>query len=157
MAIRNIITEEDSTLRKKSRPIDTFDAKTKQLVEDLIETLKASPNGVGLAAPQVGVLRRVCVVDTGEKVLELINPVILSKKGKQETGEGCLSCPGKYGITRRPKKVKVRAYDRDGNEFTAEGEDLIAKAFCHEIDHLDGILFTDHVIRMLPEEELEEE
>lgn len=153
MAIRRIITEEDSTLRKKSRPVERFDDKTKQLVEDLIDTLKSTENGVGLAAPQVGVLRRVCVVDTGDEVVALINPEIISKKGRQESGEGCLSCPGKYGITRRPKKVKVHAYDIEGNQFLIEGVDLMAKAFCHEIDHLDGILFTDHIIRPLSDDE----
>ena len=111
-------------------------------------------NGVGLAAPQVGILRRVVVVDTGEEMLELVNPELLETSGEQEGAEGCLSVPGKYGLVRRPMVAKVRAQDRDGNWFEVEGEELIARCFCHEIDHLDGIVYTEVMERFLTEEEL---
>ena len=155
MALRNIITEGDPTLTKVSRVVTKFDARLHELIDDMIETLKDA-NGVGLAAPQVGVLRRVVVLDTGEEVLELVNPEILSATGEQTGLEGCLSVPGKYGIVTRPNVVKVRAQDRDGNWYEAEGEGLIARGFCHEIDHLDGHLYTEKVERFLTEEELEE-
>lgn len=147
MAIREILKEGDEFLLKKCRPVEKFDEKLHILLDDMIETLHDA-DGVGLAAPQVGVLRRVCIVDIGDAdgVIELINPVIVKSSGHQHTGEGCLSCPGKYGITDRPKKVTVRAFDRNGNPFEISGEDLKAKAFCHEIDHLDGILFLTKVI-----------
>ena len=112
-------------------------------------------NGVGLAAPQVGILRRVVLVDTGDEVLELINPSLLETSGEQVGAEGCLSVPGKYGLVKRPNYAKVRAQDRDGNWFEAEGEELIARCFCHELDHLDGILYTEVMERFLTEEELE--
>ena len=111
-------------------------------------------NGVGLAAPQVGILRRVVVVDTGEEMLELVNPELLETSGEQEGAEGCLSVPGKYGLVKRPMVAKVRAQDRDGNWFEVEGEELIARCFCHEIDHLDGIVYTEVMERFLTEEEL---
>ena len=155
MALRNIITEGDPTLTKVSRVVTKFDARLHELIDDMVETLKDA-NGVGLAAPQVGVLRRVVVLDTGEEVLELVNPEILSATGEQTGLEGCLSVPGKYGIVTRPNVVKVRAQDRDGNWYEAEGEGLIARGFCHEIDHLDGHLYTEKVERFLTEEELEE-
>ena len=147
MAIREILKEGDEFLLKKCRPVEKFDEKLHILLDDMIETLHDA-DGVGLAAPQVGVLRRVCIVDIGDAdgVIELINPVIVKSSGHQRTGEGCLSCQGKYGITDRPKKVTVRAFDRNGNPFEISGEDLKAKAFCHEIDHLDGILFLTKVI-----------
>ena len=156
MAIRNILTEEDPFLHKKCRPVEKFDRRLWTLLDDMADTLREA-NGVGLAAIQVGVLRRVVVIDVGdgEGVRELVNPVILEKSGEQEPMEGCLSIPGKWGITRRPKHVKVRAQDRHGNFFEYEGEDLLATASCHETDHLDGILFLAHVVRMLTEEELE--
>ena len=155
MALRNIVTEGDPTLTKVSRVVTKFDARLHELIDDMIETLQ-NANGVGLAAPQVGVLRRVVVLDTGEEILELVNPEILSASGEQTGLEGCLSVPGKYGIVTRPNVVKVRAQDRDGNWYEAEGEGLIARGFCHELDHLDGHLYTEKVERFLTDEELEE-
>ena len=156
MAIRSILNlsdDIDHILRKRSRPVTEFNEKLSELLDDLGQTLHRQ-EGVGLAAPQVGVLRRVVVVDVGEGVIELVNPVILKKSGKQENVEGCLSIPGRWGITRRPMKVTVKAQDRDGKEFTVSGEELLARAFCHEIDHLDGKLFIDNVVRMLDDKEL---
>ena len=155
MALRNIVTEGDPTLTKVSRVVTKFDARLHELIDDMIETLQ-NANGVGLAAPQVGVLRRVVVLDTGEEILELVNPEILSASGEQTGLEGCLSVPGKYGIVTRPNVVKVRAQDRDGNWYEAEGEGLIARGFCHELDHLDGHLYTEKVERFLTDEELKE-
>lgn len=154
MAIREILKEGDEFLLKKCRPVEKFDEKLHILLDDMIETLHDA-DGAGLAAPQVGVLRRVCIVDIGDEdgVIELINPVIVRSSGHQRTGEGCLSCPGKYGITDRPKKVTVRAFDRNGKSFEISGEDLKAKAFCHEIDHLDGILFLTKVIEFYEPED----
>ncbi|MBQ6819193.1 MAG: peptide deformylase [Clostridia bacterium] len=146
MALRLIVKEGEPLLEKPSRPVEKFDEKLWQLLDDMSETMYAA-QGVGLAAPQVGVLRRICVIDVGDGLMELINPVITKTAGQQESAEGCLSSPGKYGITHRPKKVTVEYFDRHGNKKTAKGEDLLAKAFCHEIDHLDGILFKTHVIR----------
>lgn len=120
----------------------------------MIETLHLA-RGAGLAAPQVGILRRVVVIDIGEGVIELVNPKIIAYSGEQETLEGCLSCPGDWGYTRRPDYVKVKAQDRNGNEFTIEGRDLLAKAFCHELDHLEGIIFKQKAIRMLTPREIE--
>ena len=154
MAIRNIITGEDPFLHKKCRPVEKFDGRLWTLLDDMAETLH-SANGVGLAAIQVGILRRVVVIDIGDGIRELVNPVILEKEGEQECMEGCLSIPGKWGMTKRPKRVKVRAQDRHGKFFEYEGEDLLATVSCHEIDHLDGILFLSHVTRMLTREELE--
>lgn len=158
MAIREIVTEGDSVLRKKCKPVSNFDEKLAMILDDMADTLKKS-EGVGLAAPQVGFLRRFAVVDMsedGSKIVDIVNPEIIEKSGKQEELEGCLSCPNEYGITSRPKKVKVKAQDRFGKEFTIEAEDLIARAFCHEIDHLDGILFKDNALRMFTPEELNE-
>lgn len=155
MALRNILTEEDPTLRKVSRPVTKFDDRLHELLDDMVETLEDA-RGVGLAAPQVGILRRVVVVDAGEEILELINPEIISQSGEQTGLEGCLSVPGKYGIVTRPNVVKVRAQDRFGEWYEAEGEELIARAFCHELDHLDGHLYVDKVERFLTQEELEE-
>lgn len=154
MAIRNIVKQGDPILNKVCREVSAFDEKLSILIDDMIETMRKA-NGVGLAAPQVGVLKRVVIVDAGDGLVELINPQIIKKSGNQEEIEGCLSCPGEWGITKRPKKVKVKAFDRYGKEFTIEGEDLKAVAFCHEIDHLDGILFKKHVIRMLDRSEIE--
>ncbi len=155
MALRNILTEEDPTLRKVSRPVTKFDDRLHELLDDMAETLEDA-RGVGLAAPQVGILRRVVVVDIGEEILELINPEIISQSGEQTGMEGCLSVPGKYGIVTRPNVVKVRAQDRFGEWYEAEGEELIARAFCHELEHLDGHLYVDKVERFLTQEELEE-
>lgn len=146
MALRNIVKEGDPTLRKVSRSVINFDDKLAQLLDDMAETLYDA-DGVGLAAPQVGILRRICIVDVGDGLIELINPVIIEESGKQEGGEGCLSCPGEYGVVIRPNKVTVRAQDRHGNSFTVTGEELKARAFCHEIDHLNGILYKDKVIK----------
>lgn len=155
MAIRQIVKEGDSVLNKKCRPVEKFDDRLAMLIDDMIETLHLA-NGVGLAAPQVGILRRVVIIDVGEGVIELVNPKIIAYSGEQESLEGCLSCPGEWGITRRPDYVKVKAQDRNGNEFTIEGRELLAKAFCHEIDHLDGILYKEKAIRMLTPKEIEE-
>ncbi len=153
MAIRNIVKEGDEILTKVCRKVEKFDAKLHTLLDDMYETMNMA-NGIGIAAPQVGILRRVVVIDTGEKKLELVNPEIISQSGEQRENEGCLSCPGEYGITVRPYKVTVKAQDRNGNEFKVSGEALLARALCHEIDHLDGILFKKHTIRMLTEEDL---
>lgn len=155
MAIRNIVKEGDSILRKKSRVVEKFDSRLAVLLDDMIETLKLA-NGAGLAAPQVGVLKRVVIVDVGEGIIELVNPEIIEQSGEQESVEGCLSCPDQWGLTKRPQRVTVRAQDRNGKEFTMDGEDLLAKAFCHEIDHLNGVIFKDIVIRMLAPHELEQ-
>ena len=143
MAIRNIVKEGDSVLLKKCRPVEKFDEKLAQLLDDMAETLLDS-GGVGLAAPQVGVLRRVCVVmNEDDEIIELINPEIIATEGEQTGLEGCLSVPGKYGVVTRPYLVRVRAQDRDGNWFEVEDEGLTARCFCHEIEHLDGHLYTE--------------
>lgn len=152
MALRNIVKFGDPILNKKSRKIEKFDDKLASLIDDMLETMYAS-NGVGLAAVQVGILKRVVVIDIGEGPMELVNPEITMKEGEQQESEGCLSLPGKYGITSRPKKVQVKAQDRNGKWQVFTGEDLKAKAFCHEIDHLDGILFTSHLVTGKLEEE----
>ena len=156
MAIRNIIKEGDEILAKKCRPVEKFDQKLVTLLEDMAETM-ASAGGVGLAAPQAGILRRAVVIDVGEGLIELVNPRIVSHEGEQQEVEGCLSCPGEYGITTRPAKVTVEAQDRSGETIQVQGEGLLARALCHELDHLDGVLFKDHGVRMLSPEELEEE
>ncbi len=155
MAIRQIVKEGDDVLTKKCRTVVKFDDRLAELIDDMIETLHLA-QGVGLAAPQVGILRRVVIVDIGEGPIELVNPRIIAYSGKQETIEGCLSCPGEWGITSRPDYVKVKAQNRDGDEFTIEGRDLLAKAFCHEIDHLDGIIYKQKAIRMLTPKEIKE-
>ena len=154
MAIRQIVKEGDSVLTKKCRVVEKFDDKLATLIDDMVETMHRA-NGVGLAAPQVGILRRVVVIDIGEGVIELVNPKIIAYSGEQESLEGCLSCPGEWGYTRRPDYVKVKAQDRFGNEFTVDGKELLAKAFCHEIDHLEGVIFKQVAIRMLTPEEIE--
>ena len=155
MALRNIVTVGDSVLSKVCRHVMKFDRRLSILIDDMIDTLIDS-GGVGLAAPQVGVLRRVVVVDTGDDgILELVNPEIIEQSGSQTGLEGCLSVPGKYGVVTRPNVVKVRAQDRYGDWFEAEGEELIARCFCHELAHLDGQLYTEIADRMLTPEELE--
>lgn len=154
MAIRNIVKEGDDVLAKVCRPVEKFDNKLAILLDDMAETLKLA-NGVGLAAPQVGVLRRAVIVDDGEKIIELINPTIIEQSGSQQETEGCLSCPGEWGITQRPMFVTVKAQDRFGKEFTVSGEGLMARAFCHELDHLDGKLFKSVAIRMLDPNEID--
>ncbi len=154
MALRNILTEGNPTLYKKSRPVVKFDDRLHLLLDDMKETL-LDAEGVGLAAPQVGILRRLFLVDTGEEILECINPEIIETSGEQIGLEGCLSVPGKYGVVKRPNVVKIRAQDRNGEWFEAEGEELIARCFCHEYAHLDGQLYTEVAERMLTNEELE--
>ncbi len=142
MAIRKIVVEGDPVLRKKSFEVTDFGAKTIELLEDMYDTVKKA-NGAGLAAVQVGVLRRVFVVDTEEGYFEFINPVMLSQKGSQTGDEGCLSVKNLYGTVTRPNKVKIKAFDRNGQEFTMEAEGFLARAICHEYDHLDGVLYVD--------------
>ena len=155
MGLRKILTDREPALHKVCKPVEKFDWKLHKLLDDMKETL-AQANGVGLAAPQVGILRRVVIVDTGEEILELVNPELVETDGQQEGAEGCLSVPGRYGLVKRPYYAKVRAQDRDGNWFEAEGEELIGRCFCHELDHLDGILYTQVMERFLTDEELEE-
>ena len=155
MALRNIVKEGDPILTKKCRPVEKYNQRLWDLLDDMIETL-ADSGGVGLAAPQVGVMRRVCVIDVGEGAMEFINPVIVESEGEQEVQEGCLSCPGEFGMIIRPAHVKAQFNDRNGNLCEMEGDDLLAQAMCHEFDHLDGILFKSKVERMLSEEELRE-
>lgn len=155
MALRTIITEEDERLRKKSRPVTDFNQRLWTLLDDLYETMKEH-NGVGIAAPQVGILRQAVVIDVGEGKVELVNPEIVEREGDQYGSEGCLSVPGEWGMVHRPQKVKVKAQDRNGNAFELEAEEYLAVAVCHETDHLSGVLFTDVADRMLDESELEE-
>ena len=155
MALRTIMTQEQPTLHKVARPVTNFDDRLHDLLDDMAETLAAA-NGAGLAAPQVGILRRVFLIDVDERgLIEFINPEILETSGEQEGPEGCLSVPGEYGLVKRPMHVKVRAQDRNGAFFEVEGEGLTARCFCHEIDHLEGIVFTSRAERMLSDEELE--
>lgn len=156
MGLRKILTDKEPALHKVCRPVEKFDWKLHKLLDDMAETL-AEANGVGLAAPQVGILRRVVIVDTGEEILELVNPTLVETGGEQVGAEGCLSVPGKYGLVKRPNYAKVRAQNRDGEWFEAEGQELIARCFCHELDHLDGIVYTEVMERFLTEEELEGE
>lgn len=146
MAIRKIVKVGDDILNKVCRSVLQFDEKLWTLLDDMKDTLYDA-DGAGLAAPQVGMLKRICIVDVGDGLIELINPVIISEEGEQTGEEGCLSIPDKYGIVKRPMKVTVRAQDRNGNTFTVSGEGLKARAFCHEIDHLNGILYTKKVIK----------
>ena len=157
MGLRKILTTKDPALHKVCKPVTEFDDKLHKLLDDMRQTLIDS-NGVGLAAPQVGILRRIFLVDVGldgQQIIEFINPEILETEGEQEGAEGCLSVPGKYGLVRRPYWVKVRAQDRFGDWFEAEGEEIIGRCFCHENDHLDGIVYTDVMERFLTEDELE--
>ena len=155
MAIRKILTEGHPTLKKTSRPVTSFDKRLATLIDDMKETMTAA-NGVGLAAPQVGILRRVVVVDSGEEILELVNPRILEQSGEQDGLEGCLSLPDRYGLVKRPDFVKVEAQDRNGDWYEYEGEGLIARCFCHELEHLDGHLYTEKAYHMLTDEEYAE-
>lgn len=153
MAIRNILEGDNPRLRKKSREVTKINQRILDLLDDMGETM-ASARGVGLAAPQVGVLRRVAVIDVGEGIIELINPEIISTEGSDRAVEGCLSFPHQSGYVVRPEKVTVRALDREGKEREYTGEGLLARAFEHEIDHLDGVLFVDHVVEWVDEEDL---
>ena len=156
MGLRKILTDKDPALHKVCKPVTAFDAKLHKLLDDMRETLIDS-NGVGLAAPQVGILRRVVLVDVGDEIIELVNPTLLETDGEQVGPEGCLSVPGRYGLVKRPYWAKVRAQDRYGDWYEAEGEELIARCFCHELDHLDGIIYTEVMERFLSDEELEAE
>ena len=157
MALRTIVLQGDRCLTKACRPVTAFNGRLHQLLDDMAETL-ADANGAGLAAPQVGILRRVCLVldEKTESYLELINPEIIKTEGKQSGLEGCLSVPGMWGMVERPMQVRVRAQDRSGQTFEAEGEGIVARCFCHEIDHLDGHLFTELADRLYTQEELDE-
>ena len=157
MAIRTILTQGDPTLNKKCHPVTRFDQKLSDLLDDLRETLTQA-NGVGLAAPQVGILRRaVIVVPDPEKddMVELVNPEILAQEGEEDGLEGCLSIPGMWGYVKRPTWVKVRAQDRDGNWFEVEGDGLAARCYCHELEHLDGHMYDEHVDRLYTAEEVD--
>ena len=156
MAIRTIVTREDPVLGKKCHPVTNFDSKLADLLDDMRETL-AQANGVGLAAPQVGILRRVVLVVNGEgEMLELVNPEILAQKGEQDGLEGCLSVPGMWGYVKRPEWVRVKAQDRNGNWFEAEGTGLTARCFCHELAHLDGHLYTELCDKLYNNDELDQ-
>ena len=155
MAIRNIVKTGDEILRKRCRPVTNFDGRLSGIVDDMVETLKKA-DGCGLAAPQVGILRRIVIIDVGDGPIELINPEIIKASGRQREIEGCLSCPDSWGYVKRPMKVKVKAFDRNGNEVTYEGKDLFARCVVHELDHLDGILFIDKADEMVDPSELEE-
>ena len=151
MAIRNVVKKGDEVLKKVSRPVEKFDEKLWELLDDMAETMYKN-EGVGLAAVQVGVLKRVVTIDVGEGLIELVNPEIIEAKGSQEDSEGCLSFPNEFGIVERPNEVKVKAFDRNGNPVEYTGAGLLARAFCHELDHLDGIVFKDKVKEMLEPE-----
>lgn len=154
MALRMILTEGNPTLNKVCRPVTAFDERLATLLDDMKETVTHA-NGVGLAAPQIGVLRRIVVVDLGDEIVELVNPRILEQSGEQDGLEGCLSVPNRFGLVKRPSFVKLEAQDRYGDWYEYEGEDLIARCFCHELEHLDGHLYTERAYRMLTEEEYE--
>ena len=154
MGIRRILTDREPALHKTCKPVVNFDARLHKLLDDMRETLVDS-GGVGLAAPQVGILRRVVLVDNGEEILELVNPTLVETDGEQVCAEGCLSVLGKYGLVKRPYYAKVRAQDRFGEWYEAEGEELTARCFCHELDHLDGIIYTEVMERYLTDEELQ--
>lgn len=155
MSIRKILTKGDPALEKPCRPVEKFDQKLHWLLDDMKETL-SNAGGVGLAAPQVGILRRVVVVEDAEgQMVELVNPVIVSQSGEQEGWEGCLSVPGQYGWVVRPNLVTVRAQDREGSFFEASGEELVARCFCHELEHLDGHLFVEHTDELYSPEEID--
>lgn len=157
MARRIIVTDEDPLLRKTSREVGTPNDRTKALLDDMIDTLREA-EGVGLAAPQVGILRRIFIINVGieedrEEFIEFIDPVIVESSGEQDGAEGCLSVPGRQGNVKRPDKVTVEATDRNGNRFTYTGEGLMARCLCHEYDHLDGILYVDRAYEMVEDED----
>ena len=157
MAIRKIVKlGEDDVLRKRSRKVDKFDKRLEQLLDDMADTMYEA-DGAGLAAPQVGILKRVVVIDVGDGLIELVNPEIIAQEGAVVDVEGCLSVPGEWGITRRPMKVRAQYTDRNGDDWEIEGEGLLAKAICHEVDHLDGILYTDKASKMLSPDDFDDE
>lgn len=155
MAILNVIKEGDPVLRKKCRPVEEITPRIIQLLDDMHETLEKA-QGIGLAAPQVGVLRRIVIVEIEDKKYEMINPEIIETKGKQEEIEACLSVPDKYGLVKRPQWVKVRATDRNGKVYEVSGNGLMARCFCHELDHLDGTLYIDKAIEMYDPDDIED-
>ena len=155
MALRKILTDENPALKKVCRPVTAFNDRLATLIDDMKETV-VHANGVGLAAPQIGVLRRVVVVDLGDEIVELVNPRILEQDGEQDGLEGCLSVPDRFGMVKRPNHVKIEAQDRNGDWYEYEGEALIARCFCHELEHLDGHLYTEKAYHMLTQEEYEE-
>jgi peptide deformylase len=152
MALRKIIKEGDKILRTKSREVGVINDRIRTLIDDMIETMYHN-NGAGLAAPQVGVLKRIVVIDVGDGLIEMINPTMVDSDGEQVESEGCLSIPGIFGEVKRPAHVTVEALDRNGNKIRVEGSEMLARAICHEMDHLDGVLFTDKVIRYIDPEE----
>lgn len=154
MALRRILTADEPALHKVCHPVTRFDEKLHLLLDDMAQTL-TDANGVGLAAPQIGIMRRIFIVDTGDEIVELVNPEILETAGEQDGIEGCLSVPGEYWLVKRPNYAKVRAQDRDGNWFEMEGEELIARCICHENDHLDGHVYTEIAHHKLSDEEIE--
>lgn len=149
MALRQIRLYEDTILRKKSKEVTVVDEKIRALLNDMAETMYSTKIGGGLAAPQIGILKRLVVIDMGQGLLKLVNPVIISQEGTQEVIEGCLSIPNKYGKLIRPAKVTVQAFDENGEKIEVTGEGDLAKCLCHEVDHLEGILFTDFVTEYL--------
>lgn len=155
MAVMKIFRLGDDVLRKKAHEVKEINRRTVALLKDMAETMYAA-DGCGLAAPQVGVLRRIVVIDVGDGLVELINPVILEKSGEQDGPEGCLSLPGKHGRVVRPDHVKVRALDRKGREIEFEADGFFARAVCHELDHLDGVLYVDHLVGELQDNDAEE-
>lgn len=156
MALRKIVKDGDPILRKRSREVTEFNDKLAQLLDDMRDTLIDS-GGLGLAGPQVGMLRRVALVmDDDENIIEIINPEIIAREGENENAEGCLSFPDIWGVVTRPEKVTVRAQDRNGNTFEVSGEGMTARCFCHEIDHLDGVCFVDKVERYITADEVAE-
>ena len=154
MALRSIRFEGDEVLRKKSKEVEEINERIISLIDDMVETMYDA-DGVGLAAPQIGVLKRIAVIDNGERLIELINPVIIEKTGEQLEIEGCLSVPGKAGIVKRPENITVEALNRKGQKQVFKGTDLLARALSHEIDHLEGILFIDKTIRFVEVEKRE--
>lgn len=152
MALRRIIKEGDKILRMKSKEVDEINDRIRTLIDDMVETMYHN-NGAGLAAPQVGILKRVVVIDVGDGLIEMINPTMIDFDGEQVESEGCLSIPGIFGEVKRPAHVTVEALDRNGNKIRVEGREMLARAICHEMDHLDGVLFTDKVIRYLEPED----
>ena len=155
MAVREILTDKDPALHKKCHPVTQFDEKLWSLLDDMRDTL-ADANGAGLAAPQIGILRRVVVVvDAADEMLELVNPELAAQEGEQDGLEGCLSVPGMWGYVKRPMRAVVKAQDRNGKWFEAEGEEIVARCFCHELEHLDGHVFTERTDKLYTAEELD--
>lgn len=147
MALLEIRLSEDEALRKRCRPVDAVDDRIRTILDDMADTMDRTPNCGGLAGNQVGILRRLVVINVDGTLYQLVNPEILSVEGEQDGPEGCMSFPGIYGMVKRPRRVKVRALDREGREFEIQGEDMLARCLCHEIDHLDGIVFVDKMSR----------